>query len=146
MVVIPLQCITLEDSGFHLLVEVVVLGRRFPAVLDTGASKTVLDKTVISTLMEDPEALKQTSLLSTGLGSFMVELPSLHIGEWKIGKNNWAVLDLSMINHAYSQLDIPPVIGVIGGDLLYPYGATIDYRKSRLVLRQKKQKGRSIKP
>lgn len=143
MVEIPLQIITLEDSGFHLLVEVSVLGRTFPAVLDTGASKTVWDKTVILSLLDDPTALQQTSLLSTGLGtntmeSFAVTLPEIRLGDWKMGSQTWAVLDLAMINYAYSQLNIPPVLGVIGGDLLYPYGAIIDYRKQKLRLRQRK--------
>jgi len=141
MVEIPLNVLQLEDSGFHLLVEVIVFGVSFPAVVDTGASKTVLDKTAILSLLDDPSFLQQTSLISTGLGtntmeSFMVELPSLQMSEWKIGPHTWAVLDLSMINDAYSQLSIPPIIGVIGGDLLHPYSAVIDYQKQLMVLQQ----------
>ena len=44
---VPLELINLNDDGFHLLVEVVVFGQSYQAVLDTGASKTVFDKETI---------------------------------------------------------------------------------------------------
>ncbi|MCW3119561.1 MAG: hypothetical protein JWM28_3643, partial [Chitinophagaceae bacterium] len=44
---IPLEILNLHEDGFHLLVEVVVYGKPFKAVVDTGASKTVFDKTIL---------------------------------------------------------------------------------------------------
>ena len=45
-----------------------------------------------------------------------------------------AVLDLSTISHAYSSLNLPPVIGVLGGDILQRYKAIINYKKLHLKL------------
>ena len=134
---IPLTLLNLQDDGFHLLVEVVVFERRFIAVLDTGASKTVFDKQTMERHI-DPSLLELSDHLSTGLGtntmeSYLLTIPDLRIGELHLVNHQIAVLDLSTINTAYEQLEHEPVIGVIGGDLLYRYKAIIDY--DRLVLR-----------
>jgi len=135
---IPLQIINLEDDGFHPLVEVVVFGRPFLVVLDTGASKTVFDKTV---LLETNAAavLLETDKLSTGLGtstmaSFKLTLHDLHIGALHVPEFEVAVLDLSTINMAYQKLGKPLVLGVLGGDILVKYSAVIDYGKCLLTL------------
>lgn len=135
---IPLELINLHDDGFHLLVEVVVFGHCFKAVLDTGASKTVFDKEIIETYMKDNE-LVVSDRLSTGLGTSTMEshtivLPVLKIGKFKLKHFEAAILDLSTIKEAYSNLNLPPLIGVIGGDILYHFKATINYKKLYLKL------------
>ncbi len=137
---VPLELVNLHDDGFHLLVEVVVFGQSFNVVLDTGASKTVFDKTVIEEHMKDAELLS-SKLLSTGLGTNSMEshtiiLPVLKIGKFKLKNFEAAVLDLSTISHAYSSLNLPPVIGVLGGDILKRYQAIINYKKLHLKLFQ----------
>lgn len=142
MVTVPLTLLNLQDDGFHLLLEVIVFGHAFKAVLDTGASKTVFDKTTVETYLHENMALKHTDMVSTGLGttsmqSFILNVPDLQIGGLHLKNYDVAVLDLSTINYAYEQLDIDPVIGVIGGDILTRYGGVIDYRKNTLKLRQR---------
>mgnify|MGYP001012741732 FL=1 len=135
---VPLELVNLHNDGFHLLVEVVVFGQSFNVVLDTGASKTVFDKTVIEKHMKNAE-LMSSELLSTGLGTNSMEshtivLPVLQIGKFKLKTFEAAVLDLSTISHAYSSLNLPPVIGVLGGDILQRYKAIINYKKLHLKL------------
>ncbi|UZJ63060.1 hypothetical protein OKW96_11005 [Sphingobacterium sp. KU25419] len=60
--------------------------------------------------------------------------------EWTIKNYRAAVLDLSSINYAYEQMNLQPVIGVIGGDILGRYGAVIDYKKKTLKLLKRKLK------
>jgi predicted aspartyl protease len=43
---IPLHIIDLQ-GGFHPVLAIPVYGRQFTAVLDTGASKTAFDKTLL---------------------------------------------------------------------------------------------------
>lgn len=50
-----------------------------------------------------------------------------------------AAMDLSTINFAYSQLNLEPVIGVIGGDVLMQYGGIVNYQDLTLILREKKR-------
>ena len=45
-----------------------------------------------------------------------------------------AVLVLSTINQAYSALNLPAIIGVLGGDILYSHRANINYKRLRLKL------------
>jgi len=135
---VPLELINLHDDGFHLLVEVVVFGKKFNAVLDTGASKTVLDKTTVEKYISTEE-LRQSEKLSTGLGTSTMEshtvvLPFLKIGKLNLENFEAAVLDLSTISTAYELLNLPPVIGVLGGDILYGHGAVINYEKLLLKL------------
>jgi len=142
MVTVPLTLLNLQDDGFHLLLEVIVFGHPFKAVLDTGASKTVFDKATVESHLHKSMVLRHTDMLSTGLGttsmqSFILNIPHLQIGDFHLKNHEVAVLDLSTINFAYEQLDIDPVIGVIGGDILTRYGGVIDYRKTTLKLRQR---------
>lgn len=135
---IPLELINLQDDGFHLLVEVVVFGLKFNAVLDTGASKTVLDKTTIEKYIKTEELLI-SDRLSTGLGTNTMEshtaiLPELNIGRLKLKNFEIAVLDLSTISTAYETLNLPPVIGVLGGDILHSHQAVISYKNLYLKL------------
>ncbi len=135
---VPLELLNLHDDGFHLLVEVVVFGQTFKAVLDTGASKTVFDKTSIEQHINEGDLLVSDKL-STGLGTNSMEshtviLPLIKIGKFKIKNLEAAVLDLSTINHAYTSLNLQPVIGVIGGDILQSCKAIINYGKLHLKL------------
>jgi len=135
---IPLVLLNLQDDGFHLLVEVIVFNQHFKAVLDTGASKTVFDKTTMEKHI-DPDLLKPSDQLSTGLGtntmaSYILTIPDLQMGSLHLKDYEVAVLDLSTINIAYEVLELEPVIGVIGGDLLYKYQAIIDYKNNTLTL------------
>ncbi len=146
MVYVPLTLLNLQDDGFHLLLEVIVFGKPFKAVLDTGASKTVFDKATVETHLHENMVLRHTDMVSTGLGttsmqSFILNVPDLQIGDLHLKNHEVAVLDLSTINYAYEQLDIEPVIGVVGGDILTYYGGVIDYRKNMLKLRQRKVYG-----
>ena len=135
---VPLQLIDLHDDGFHLLVEVVVFGQPFNIVLDTGASKTVFDKTSIEQYIAK-EDLLDTELFSAGLGttsmqSYILNLPSVKIGRLLLTDFKAAVLDLSTICQTYQNMNLPPVIGVLGGDILKQFGATINYNTLRLKL------------
>lgn len=144
---IPLEILELQGDGYHVLIDVYLFDQSFKMVLDTGASKTVLDKTTLLASGIPEEKILNTNIVSTGLGtnsmeSFILELPSLGIGNWKVKKFLTAVLDLSAVNFAYQQMNLPPVIGVLGGDILVPYAARIDYQKQTLTLRERKVRRR----
>ncbi|GAB2706333.1 hypothetical protein GCM10027037_35740 [Mucilaginibacter koreensis] len=136
---IPLQIIDLHEDGFHPLVEVVVYGQAFKVVLDTGASKSAFDQTML--LQANSEtSITVTERLSTGLGtnsmnSSLAILPIFSIGNLGLTDFEVAVLDLSNINIAYQQLNHPQVLGVLGGDILMKYSAVIDYGKQTLMLK-----------
>lgn len=136
---IELQIIDLEQDGFHPLIDITVFGKSFTLVLDTGASKTAFDKSIL--LEADKNmAINVSDKLSTGLGtntmvSATAIINDLYIGDLLIDEFEVAVLDLSTINIAYMQLGHPQVLGVLGGDILMKYKAVIDYGQQILQLK-----------
>jgi len=143
---IPFEVISLQADGFHIITEVEIFDKKFNLVIDTGASKTVLDKDTLLHSGIDEENFQSTDILSTGLGtnsmeSFMLTLPEFKLQDWSVKDLSVAVLDLSAINHAYSQIDLEPIIGVLGGDILKPYGGVINYKTSTLLLNKYKKLG-----
>ncbi|MCI0920117.1 retropepsin-like aspartic protease [Sphingobacterium rhinopitheci] len=148
MHIIPFEILTIQNDGFHIILNVILLQKKFKMVLDTGASKTVLDKQLLIDMGLAQEELISSNILSTGLGTNEMEshtlyLESLMISDWTIKNIQVAVLDLSTINYAYQQMNFPAVIGVLGGDILYKYGAVIDYKKKTLKLNSRKIKSQS---
>ena len=138
---IPLELVDLKGNGFHVLVNVTVFNKVFKLVLDTGASKTAFDKTLLLELVHENELIN-SGHLTTGLGtnnmeSFLTTITNFYIDKFHIPKMEVAVLDLSAINIAYEKLTIDPVLGVLGGDVLVEFGAVIDYGKCKLVLKKK---------
>ncbi|MBD3748077.1 MAG: aspartyl protease family protein [Sphingobacteriales bacterium] len=136
---IPLEIVDLQGDGFHLLVEVVVFGQTFKAVLDTGASKSAFDMEIISSLAPENQIIHVPNHHAIGLGTttmerYFVVCPELKIGDLVIKDYEVPVFDLSAIKFAYDKLDLPPVIGVIGGDILMDYKALIDYAALKLNL------------
>ena len=138
--VIPLQIIDLQQDGFHPLVNIALFGKPFILVLDTGASKTAFDETLL--LQAHEQAILTTSdKLSTGLGtntmvSSTAVISDLYIGTFLVDTFEAAVLDLSTINIAYGQLGYPEVLGVLGGDILMKYKAVINYGKHVIKLKK----------
>ncbi len=140
---IPFEVIGLQADGFHIITEIEIFDKKFKMVIDTGASKTVLDKETLLNSGINEEDFLNTDILSTGLGtnnmqSFMITIPQIKMAEWSTKNFTAAVLDLSSINYAYGQIGLDPVIGVLGGDILKLYGAKIDYKKNILTLNQRK--------
>ncbi len=140
---IPFEVISLQADGFHIITEVEIFEKKFKMVIDTGASKTVLDKVSLLNSGIDEDKFLNTDILSTGLGtnnmqSFMINIPLLKLADWSTKNFTAAVLDLSAINIAYNQIGIESVIGVLGGDILNIFGAKIDYKKNLLTLNQRK--------
>lgn len=136
--IIPLRIIDLQGDGFHPLLEITVFGKSFTVVLDTGASKTAFDKTMLLDANKEVVLIVSDSL-STGLGtntmvSSKVIIRDFKIGDFFVDELEVAVLDLSAINYAYKQLGHPEVLGVLGGDVLMKYNAVIDYGKKVLKL------------
>jgi predicted aspartyl protease len=136
---IPLHTINLQDDGYHLLVDVKIGRKHYKVVLDTGASKTVFDQTMLAQAHTNVN-VQSTDRLSAGLGtltmqSYTAVLPEFKIGRLKLPNFEVAVLDLSTINQAYAQLNHPQVLGVLGGDILMRYNAVIDYGKQKMSLK-----------
>jgi len=136
--ILPIEIFPIEGDGYHLKITLFINGKPACMILDTGASRTVFDETRVSTFV-DEDSIEEQDRLSTGLGTNSMEskqviLDKLKIGEITIKAYGAAVLDLSHVNQSYEKLNIKPIDGVLGGDILYDYNAIIDYEQKELVL------------
>jgi predicted aspartyl protease len=138
---IPLSIIKIEDEGCHLLIPATINGNEAVLLIDTGASRTVFDKSRIKRFIPEEEQQFETNeQLSTGLGtntlpSEITVLSEIQLGEKIIHEFQTAVLDLSHVNQTYTLLGLPAIDGVIGGDLLKKHKAVINYGSKFLKLK-----------
>ncbi|TDG34910.1 hypothetical protein EZJ43_16265 [Pedobacter changchengzhani] len=134
---IPLKLINLQNDGFHLLVEIVVFKQKHYAVLDTGASRTVFDKGLIerhlSETLQISDEINAATLFSTTT-TIKATIPSLKVGSLKINNYETVAFDLQSVSDTYQQFGHPPIMAIIGGDILMEYNARINYPTLKLLL------------
>ena len=107
-------------------------------LIDTGASRTVFDKTRIEKFAS-VQNLKASEKLSTGLEtnsmqSHSVIINKLRIGDYTVEHYEAILLDLTLVNESYHKLGLPEIDGVLGSDILFECKAKIDYEKKALIL------------
>jgi len=139
--IIPLELMNIEGDGYHLMIEAEVNGNDVRLLVDTGASKTVFDKTRLQSLVEDgaEEHYEDLEQLSTGLGTNsmqgqVTELDSFSFGDVKIKDYPVVVLDMDHVNQSYEMLGDRGIDGVLGSDILKKYDAVIYFKKRVLKL------------
>lgn len=142
--IIPFSILSIDNEGFHLMVKVHINKKVAHLVIDTGASKTVFDKTRIKKYVSEKSFVAHDKL-STGLGtnsmeSQLVTLKKFKIGLLEIENYPTVLLDLSHVNNSYQRVGLKPIDGVLGGDILVNHKAIIDYNKKILKLNYSKIK------
>jgi predicted aspartyl protease len=136
---IPIRLLQIENEGYHLLIKIKINRKVASAIVDTGASRSVFDSNQIVKYLKN-ENVQEHDKLSTGLGtnsmkSSIVVLKHLAIGELQLKNFKTVLLDLTHVNETYRVLGFPEIVGVIGGDILFQYQSTIDYKNGILKLR-----------
>lgn len=131
---VPLILVNLQDNGFHILVEIVVFGEKLFAVVDTGASRSVFDKSLLEKhvegLQENEE--QQAATIFSSATTLVGTIPLLQIGKLKLPNYETVAIDLQSISDTYIQMGQPAIAGIIGGDILVAYNCKIDYKKQTL--------------
>lgn len=126
--------IELEDDTIHMLVRAEASGlENHWWVVDTGASKSVVDRAVASFFTDDESA----GSMATGLGQEMVETSFGHMGSLVLGGILFdplkvAIVDLHHINEEYSKYTDKRIAGLLGSDFFYREKAVIDYEVNAL--------------
>lgn len=141
---IPFKILSIDNEGFHLLIKVKINNKNAYLIIDTGASKTVLDKGRIGKYVSEKE-FGIHDKLSSGLGTNTMEshfttIKKIKIGEIELLNYKAVLLDLSHVNNSYEQVGFKPIEGVLGSDILLQYKAVIDYERKILKLNFRKKK------
>jgi Aspartyl protease len=133
-ITVPLILINLQDNGFHILVEIVVFGETLFAVLDTGASRSVFDKSLLEQHLphlEEHEEQQAATIFSSA-STLMGTIPLLKIGGLNLKNYETVAIDLQSVSDTYIQMGQPAIAGIIGGDILMQFNCKIDYKKKLL--------------
>jgi Aspartyl protease len=134
---IPMEVVFLEEGTIHLLVEVVALDvENLWWVVDTGASKSVVDRALASSFVGD----QVVGSPATGLGKEMVEtstgfISNLILGGFSFDTLQVAIVDLHHINEEYAKYSDKRIAGLLGSDFFFREKALVDYEARILSLR-----------
>lgn len=138
MTELPLIVVELENDNFHILIEG-SFDPYFPVywVIDTGASKTVLDEN-LSDFYEVVESDNLDDFQSAGISQGLMET---RVG--KMGRLNFkglvieglkvALIDLAHVNDIYRKFTDVRVGGLLGSDILMKYKCIIDYERATIT-------------
>jgi predicted aspartyl protease len=134
---IPMTLLDMGEGGNHLIIKVKINGKTGNLVLDTGASKSVFDKTRFERFRKDAELTKNAQL-SAGVGnndliSHAVLIKKIQFGKLVIKEYDAVLMDLAHVNESYVGMGFKPMDGVLGSDILYVFKAIIDYSKMTLT-------------
>jgi predicted aspartyl protease len=121
-----------NDSG-HLGLPVDVNGERLSFVLDTGATRSVLDAGVVERLsLPVTEAKARAYGIGVEEAALQIaRLESLEVGPIALGLRNLFSIDLN----PGTGVDRPVIHGLIGGEVMTLFSGVIDYRNRRLYLK-----------
>ena len=138
---VPINIISIEGDGFHLIAEGMINNKPARFVVDTGASRTVFDKDRILNFIDNPEFNEKEGISAgiggTDLSSFIFNIEELSFGNLIINDYQAVAMDLSNVNNSYAMLKLPPIDGVLGGDLMKKYQAVINYKLKKMRLTPK---------
>ena len=132
MIEIPLNIIELERENYHILIEGSFEdGTHSYWIIDTGASKTVLDKN-LKMHYENVDSDDMEDYQSAGINQGMMEtsvgkLTCLRFGDLEITGQKVALIDLDHVNEIYEKYTSYRISGLLGGDILMQYQCKIDY-------------------
>ena len=142
--IIPFKILNIDNEGFHLLIKMNINRKTAKIIIDTGASKTVFDKTRIEKFVAernfDLNEKLSSDIDTNTMQSQIAHLKKMKIGEIEILDYKAVLLDLSHVNQSYEQIGLEPVDGVLGSDILLQYKAVIDYEKKIVKLKYTKAK------
>lgn len=137
--ILSIKILDIEGDGYHLLTDVLINDVPSVLLIDTGASKSVLDSNRIHQFVP-PSEFEVNEQLSTGLGtnsmtSHSTIIDNIQLGDITIPHYKVVIIDLSHVNESYLKLGLSPIDGVLGSDLLLKYKAVIDYGKLQIILK-----------
>lgn len=140
-IVLKIKLLNIENDGFHLCIKGKINGKVANLLIDTGASRTVFDVNRMDKFVK-VKKLKKNEQLSTGLGtnsmeSHVSELKKIDLNGLVINNYHGIFIDLSHVNTSYEGINLKPIDGVIGSDILLKYKAIINYEKMEMTLKFK---------
>ncbi|OFX68027.1 MAG: hypothetical protein A2X12_03065 [Bacteroidetes bacterium GWE2_29_8] len=135
--VIPINKCEFEQNGYHFFINAKINDNNVNLLIDTGASKSVFDKERISKYSN--RNFKKYKNKSTGINADILDsatsnIDILTVGNCTIKNYNAVFIDLSHVNNSYSSVNLKPIDGILGSDILFKYKAILNFSKQELEL------------
>ena len=113
-------------------------------LLDTGASHTVFAASSVERLglQTMPSSERAGGVGASDHATETTVIDELRLGEVRLRRVTAWTFDLGHVNRALTARGGEPVDGALGGDLLRPAEAVIDYARARLYLRTERIEAR----
>jgi hypothetical protein len=138
MIKIQLQKVDIPPNGIHPALHITLKDQLVRMVVDTGASRSVLDVDFFRSVFPEAELNQEQSesagVGGSGLESFISWISSFQIEGLEVNDYEMALMDLTHVKDSYAQIGEETIYGVIGGDFLNQYEAIIDYSDFSLTL------------
>ncbi|HOP04016.1 MAG TPA: retropepsin-like aspartic protease [Tenuifilaceae bacterium] len=135
--IVPFEVVEIEEGSYHPIVRGYINGFQVNLILDTGASRTVIDNTLAENLPKVEVESAEPYAAGINAQRLMVEqvkLPSLILGAIDFGSMNVFKTDLSPISELYSNYVSFSIHGLLGCDFLVRYSALVNFHENCLVL------------
>ncbi len=136
---ITIEIIELEENSYHLMIEGTFNEElKGNLIIDTGASKTVLDSSFVTPFVTEVKDLEEND--SSGINATITNaqtgiIPYITFSTLNIENFECLLIDLSHVNQVYQKYTERQIAGLIGSDFLLKYKAVIDYEKEKLFLK-----------
>ena len=120
----------------HLAIKARINAKKALLLLDTGASNTCVDVNRQGHFGLDSSHydLKGTGAGAANLTLWQAQAECFQIGRFKRMDFSLLLMDLSVVNQAMKQYELPAIDGIIGADVLVMHKAKIDYESLLLEL------------
>lgn len=138
---LKLEIVELQTESYHVFVHILVNNKKLRMLLDTGASKTVIDKTTVDTKFKstkvESSANPTSSLHATVHTSDVMTVKTIQLANAKLSNYMITVIDLTHVNQTYASVKCKPIQGILGSDILVDKHALIDYGKKLIKFKTK---------
>ncbi len=137
---IPFEIVELEHQSYHIVVDGKIDDVDLTFIIDTGASRTIIDKCFSDKL--EKLTLGAENPMATGLSAEEIPVELFNVSKLKIGEvifNDVQLLtaDLTAINVVYLNLTGKKIGGLIGCDFLLKKVKSIDFKRKFITISKK---------
>ncbi len=137
-IVIPIEIVELESNSYHLITPFEINGIQGEAIIDTGASVTVIDNDLLAGNETETTGIQIQSGSVTGQ---IEDVKVIKIKEVKIGNHRFknmllAAIDLNYVKEMYNRHLERKIIALLGCDFCVKHCVVIDYQKKILICRR----------
>ncbi len=130
---IPINLIPIEPGGCHIMMQAAINGYKANVLIDTGASRTIMDIGRVKHFLKNKEITPfGKQLMGVGaekMTTWIASIQEIRLGGGLLNNVQVILTDMKQINASYAIYDLPRIDIVLGGDLLLRLCAVIDYQK-----------------